>query len=158
MPGFPPKPISARSSSRKASTRATLYEIPPDAVEIPPLPDRLTDEGDPLPWRLETLAWWDDIWSSPMSAEYHPSDVHGLYRLAVLIDRFWDEPSEKISAEIRLVQRDYGLTPLDRRRLEWTIETAEAAKDRGERRTAAAQQQPMPGDGDAPADPRLSIA
>ena len=151
-----PKHVSARSSARKASTRATLYEIPPDEVVIPELPERFTDQGDPMPWRLEVRAWWDDIWSSPMSGEYHPSDVHGLFRLAVLIDQFWECPSEKLSAEIRLVQRDYGLTPLDRRRLEWTIETAEAAKDRGEKRAAAAQSSAEPS---APtADPRLSIA
>ena len=94
--------------------------------------------------------WWEDIWSSPMAAEYHRrSDKHGLYRLALLIDDFWAAPSAKANIEIRLAQKDYGLTPLDRRRLEWTIASAEKATD-GRK---AASPGPRPGD-----DPRLHIA
>lgn len=158
MPGQVPKHISARASARKATSRATLFEIPPDEVVVPELPRRFDAEGEPLLWRLETQDWWHDIWSSPMSSEYHKSDIHGLYRAAVLVDDFWRKPSIQTSAELRQVLKDYGMTPLDRRRLEWTIESAEAAKDRGAKRAAAQSgsngaQQPDVGD-----DPRLSIA
>jgi len=108
-----------------------------------------------VPWRLETQQFWEDIWSSPMATEYHRrSDRHGLYRLAVLIDDFWSAPSADKNVEIRLAQKDYGLTPLDRRRLEWTIASAEKATD--ERRS----KKPTPkgkGDNGSP-DPRLHIA
>ena len=58
-----------------------------------------------IPWRLETQEWWESLWSSPMASEFHSSDRHGLYRLAVLIDDFWQHPSTQANAEIRLAQR-----------------------------------------------------
>jgi hypothetical protein len=69
-----------------------------------------------------------------MAGEYLNADVHALYRLAVLVDAFWRRPSQALAAEIRLQQQAFGLTPLDRRRLEWTIEQAEAATTRKQQR------------------------
>lgn len=81
-----------------------------------------------------TLRWWRDVWASPMGTEYLRADTHALFRLAVLIDKFWLNPSTKLAAEIRLQQQAFGLTPLDRSRLQWSIEQADEAHDRGERR------------------------
>lgn len=80
-----------------------------------------------------TRRWWHDVWASPMAGEYLRADEHGLIRLAVLIDLFWIEPSKSLAAEIRIEQQAFGLTPLDRRRLEWTIEQVEQARDRRDR-------------------------
>jgi hypothetical protein len=80
-----------------------------------------------------TRRWWRDVWSSPMAVQFVRADVHGLFRLAVLIDLYWSEPSTKLAAEIRLEQQAFGLTPLDRSRLEWSIEQTEQAKDRRDR-------------------------
>lgn len=63
-----------------------------------------------------------------MSAEYLKADVHGLFRLAVLVDRFWQAPSVSLSAQICSQEQRYGLSPLDRRRLEWIVERAEQDK------------------------------
>lgn len=65
-----------------------------------------------------------------MAEEYLRVDEHSLFRLAILMDVFWTEPNQAMAAEIRLQQQAFGLTPLDRRRLEWSIEQAEEAKDR----------------------------
>lgn len=155
---------TVRRGHDRASTRATLFEPTPDEIEIPALPpmriierrrkyrdsDGITQTETHMveqPWRLETQEWWESLWSSPMASEFHPSDRHGLFRLAVLIDDFWQCPSTQANAEIRLAQKDYGLTPLDRRRLEWTIASAEKATD-GRRPRAAID----PGD-----DPRLRM-
>ena len=152
----PLKHHTARNTRRKASTRATLMEIDPEDVVVPELPKRYDKEGAELPWRLETQAWWEDIWSSPMSAEFHKSDTHGLYMLAALVDKFWSNPSKDTAAEIRLQRQAFGLTPLDRRRLEWTIEQADEAQARGEkRRRANIQGAPQPAASD---DPRAQIA
>jgi hypothetical protein len=63
-----------------------------------------------------------------MAAEYVRADEHGLYRLAVLINQYWQTPlMQGLAAEIRLEQQAYGLTPIDRRRLQWEIERAETA-------------------------------
>jgi len=77
-----------------------------------------------------------------MAEEYLRADVHALYRLALLVDAYWTKPTAGLAAEIRLQQQAFGLTPLDRRRLEWSIEQVEAAQSRtrakktGKRKTA----------------------
>lgn len=65
-----------------------------------------------------------------MAGEYLRVDLHGLYRLAVLVDDFWKAPSDKLAAEIRLQQQAYGISPYDRRRLEWFVVQAEDAAER----------------------------
>jgi len=83
-----------------------------------------------------TLAWWSDsvtgIWSSPMAKEYDNSDVHGLFSLAMLVDDFWNaessEDRKQLMAEIRLQSQRYGLSPIDRRRLQWEIARGEDAE------------------------------
>ena len=152
-----PKHQSVRARANVRSTRATLHEVAPEDVEIPALPTRYKKNADGIlqesVWRLETQDWWEAIWSSPMSTEFHSSDTHGLYMLAALVDSFWDAPDAQHHSEVRLARKDYGLTPLDRRRLEWTIESASAAKDAGTKRRNAAAPQGVPQpekDGDDP--------
>lgn len=65
-----------------------------------------------------------------MAREYLRADEHALFRLAVLVDNYWTKPSAALASEIRLQQQAFGLTPLDRRRLEWSIEQVEAAQNR----------------------------
>jgi len=67
-----------------------------------------------------------------MAPEFLKADYHGLYILAELVDKFWLEPSEKLAAEIRQQRQCFGLTPLDRRRLQWTVQKVEE----GEKRSA----------------------
>ncbi len=62
-----------------------------------------------------------------MANEYLDADIPGLHRLAVLIDQFWTDPSTALAAEIRLEQQAFGLTPIDRRRLQWEVERGENA-------------------------------
>ena len=87
----------------------------------PSLPER----GEGKAWHALTVRWWRDVWRSPMAQEYLRADAHALFRLAVLVDMFWREPSTKLAAEIRIEQQAFGITPLDRRRLEWSIEDGE---------------------------------
>jgi lipopolysaccharide biosynthesis glycosyltransferase len=154
-----PKHPSVRARQNKSATRATLIERDPETVEIPDLPVRLDYANDEIPWDDHTVNWWVAMWSSPMSSEYHSSDIHGLYRIADLSDMYWKSGDEnfkiKIASEIRLAIIPYGLTPLDRRRLEWNIETSEKARDEGEKRraTSKSMKAPVPGD-----DPRLRLA
>lgn len=146
MPGPQVKDASTRARRNKASTRTTLTEDVDLEFDVPDLP-----ELDDREWHPLTLQFWEDTWTSPMASEYLIADIHGLFRLAVLIDDFWHKPSNAASAEIRLMQQPYGLTPLDRRRLEWSVEQSEDAKDRGQERRKRAQREQGP----APAvDPR----
>lgn len=120
-----PKDPAIRQRTNKKSTRAILSADGPKR-RAPALPQR----GEGKAWHPLTRAWWRDIWHSPMAQEYVKADDHALYRLAVLVDQFWADPDRDLAGEIRLQQQAFGLTPLDRRRLEWTIEQAETAKTR----------------------------
>lgn len=143
MPGPAPKHPSVRARTNKTSTRATLSPV--HDVKAPPLPERS--------WHEQTLLWWLDVWASPMAPEYDESDQHGLFALAVLIDDFWTTLDMKLrkdlAAEIRQQRQCFGLTPIDRRRLQWEIERVDEAQDRGQRRRDAAPRKAAPA-----ADPR----
>lgn len=130
MPGPMPKDPAIRQRANRAATRSVLVVDGAPRRRAPSLPRR--DDG--LEWRRLTRSWWRDVWRSPMAAEYLSADVHALYRLAALVDLFWTEPTKELAAEIRLQQQAFGLTPLDRRRLEWTIEQAETASTRRQQR------------------------
>lgn len=123
MPGPIPKDPRLRQRRNRVSTAATL-SIEGSSREAPALP-----EGHP--WKGLTLAWWSDVWQSPMASEFLDSDRHGLYILAELVDRFWDDPDPKLAAEIRMQRQCFGLTPIDRRRLQWEVGRAESAARRG---------------------------
>jgi hypothetical protein len=62
-----------------------------------------------------------------MATRYVEGDMDGLIVLARLMDR-WNcgEQTTQLAAEIRLQRMPYGLTPLDRNRLQWKIEPAAA--------------------------------
>jgi hypothetical protein len=128
-----PKHSSVRARRNRTTTAATLQSV--HTVRAPELPETRT-------WHPMTLAWWTDVWSSPMAPEYDSSDRHGLFLLAVLVDEFWLDPSKELAAEIRLQRQCFGLSPIDRRRLQWEIERADEAEDKGRKRRAATPRKP----------------
>ncbi|PRY56451.1 hypothetical protein [Glycomyces artemisiae] len=148
MPGQLPKEDPARRN--KSTSKATLN--PDHDVQAPLLPKGRT-------WDWQTESWWRDIWASPMASEYDDSDKHGLFRLAVLVDDYWTTDNAntrvKLAAEIRQQGALYGITPLDRRRLQWEVARGDEAEQKNRRRTAE-QAPPATGDGapPQPADPR----
>lgn len=140
-----PKHPSTRARRNKVSTSATLTA--PENIDIPDLPDDRT-------WHPQTLAFWADVWRSPMAREFDQSDVHGLFLLAVLVDGFWVKPHWTAAAEIRLQGQRFGLSPLDRRRLQWEIEKVDEAQARGEQRRGRPQPAVSASKRKAPGDPR----
>ena len=66
-----------------------------------------------------------------MSGEYLQVDRQGLILLAVLLQDFWVARSPKdrcrFAVEIRQQESRFGLTPVDRRRLQWAVQRAEVA-------------------------------
>ena len=137
MPPLPKDP-ALRQRRNKTSTRARLETEEQSLVEAPP---RLPYGRD---WHKLTKAWWRDVWASPMAGEYLSADVHGLYMLAELIDQFWKEPTQGLAAEIRLQRQCFGLTPIDRRRLQWEVARSEVATTRrDQRRVRSAQEGDM---------------
>lgn len=138
------KHATARARANRASTAATLVDVPNDC-ETPLL------EPVDHDWHPMVLAWWEEMWASPMSGEYHSSDRHQLFLLAMLYDSFYKvDPTSlrfaQLAAEIRQQRTAFGLTPYDRRRLEWTVESAEQAKERGRERRGRSMRAPMGND------------
>lgn len=144
------KDPSVRARANKASTRATLSAD--HDVEAPPLP-----EG--FPWHSLTQKWWADLWLSPMAPEYAGMDIHGLYRVAMLMNDFWlaETPKQRAEIQVRLekADADFGTNPLARRRLEWQIEATEDSKAKGAKRKAA--ETPNTAQPEPSTDPRLKL-
>lgn len=104
-------------------------------------------------WHPMVVEWWASVWRSPMASEYLDADVKsGLYHLAVLHNDFWTAHSLSgrldAAVEIRLQGVRFGLSPIDRRRLQWHVEQGEQAADRTEKRRREVRKPP------AGADPR----
>jgi len=124
--GPAPKPAAIRQNRNKKSTRATLSWFETD-VKIPSLPN-----PDKRKFHKLTRAWWKRVWQSPMASEYLPTDVDGLGRVALLIDNYYNDPTgqkaKELLGEIRLQEARFGLSPVDRSRLQWEVQKGEEAQ------------------------------
>lgn len=149
----------------KAGLVAALVADDSPVPELPYPPPGVGPDGELINrvWHPEAVRWWNDVWSSPMSPEWDESDIHNVTICALLFDDIWSAPTAKerkdAASEFRLQRKDLGLTPYDRRRLEWTIETAAEATDRGNaRRQDSAHSEPRGAQQPAEAeDPRLAL-
>ena len=125
--GPTPKPSALRQRRNRVSTAATLPAAGTESgIEAPPLPERGKGEK---PWHPETLAYWAVIWASEMAGEYLAADVPGLVGLMKMQDEF-NYGEVRLAAEIRLQRQCFGLTPIDRRRLQWETGKVEDAERR----------------------------
>lgn len=129
MPGPAPKNPAVRQRRNARATRATLPAETQPIASAPRLPKNPNGE-----WETLTRKWWRDVWSSPMRDEFLRADLGALFRLAILVDMFWKSGSLDIAKEIRMIEKEFGLTPMSRRRLEWTVEDVQEKKERGELR------------------------
>lgn len=71
-----------------------------------------------------------------MSVEFVPGDQPALCRLVFLVNKFWLFGSLDVAKEIRALEREFGLTPMSRRRLEWAVAETDEARDRHEHNRA----------------------
>jgi len=74
-----------------------------------------------------------------MASEYLQTDIDGLARLAMLVDMFYKYSDPKLMAEIRLQEARFGLSPVDRSRLQWEIEKGEEAESKRRSKRAGAK-------------------
>jgi hypothetical protein len=117
-----PKTRATRQRRNHTSTRTTLHLVP--GTVVPVLPARANGEL----WHERALELWRKAWQSPMSGEYIELDIEALLLVVDLTHNYWSNPSTPLAAEIRLQRMSLGLTPLDRRRLEWEVERVEQIK------------------------------
>lgn len=146
--GPPPKPASMRQRRNKKSGAKTLSAPAVESESKPKAPS--LQNPDKRKFHRLTRAWWRRVWQSPMASEYLPTDVDGLARLAILVDEYYKDPNQKILSEIRLQEARFGLSPIDRSRLQWEVQKGEEA----ERRRRRPQLQP---EGTVGNDPRLLL-
>ena len=152
MPGPLPKDPAIRQRRNKSTSRALL------PAEMSPIEEqpRLPRHPGGTKWHKMARAWWADVWASPMRYEFVRGDLPALFRLVLMVDHYWWNAEEGVQAlntakEIRLMEREFGLTPLSRRRLEWQVATAEEAQDR---HAIARSRRAMPVNGN---DPREAL-
>lgn len=132
-----PKPAALRQRRNRTTTAATLPAGPVTRIELP--------ERAPS-WHALTLRWWEVIWASPMVGEWVDADVPGLVALAYLWDAFYQTGEPKVHAEARMASREFGLSPLSRRQLQWEI-----------KRLAAPPVKPVSATPPRKSDPRLRL-
>lgn len=142
MSGPAPKPAHLRQRTNRRSTQAMLDTS--NGQKVPALPN-----PDGRVWHVLTLAMWKRAWQSPMAGQWLASDADALGQLAILWDEFHKAPDAKTLAEIRLQRQCFGLTPLDRSRLQWEVSRAEEAE--------AKQRPRMPLARRASGDPRAAF-
>lgn len=122
MTGPPPKKPATRQRRNRTSTATTLEAASVVRVALP----------DDRKWHTRTQAAWDIWWASPMVEEWVDADVPALLELAVLVDDFWTAGTladrTRARAEIRMSSREFGLTPLSRRSLQWEVKRVQAAE------------------------------
>lgn len=75
---------------------------------------------------MRVLEWWQSVWRSPMAAEFLDAELRGgMYLLAELHQKRWTAESTtellEVAKEIRLQEARFGLSPIDRRRLQWQV-------------------------------------
>lgn len=128
MSGPPPKPANLRQRTNRKAGSATLSIQAESGAEVPDIPN-----PDERTWHPLTLVGWKHAWESPMASQWLRTDINALGRLAVLWDEY-NKGSLNLAAEIRLQEQRFGLTPLDRSRLQWEVSRADEAELKKSRR------------------------
>lgn len=129
MGGPPPKPAALRQRTNRKAGSATLVAMRRPSVRVIPNPDGRI-------WHPLTVAAWKHAWASPMAGQWLPSDADALGRVALLWDEFYKKPGAQVLAEVRLQEQRFGLSPLDRSRLQWEVGRAEESEQKQQRRQA----------------------
>lgn len=131
MPAVKKDP-SARARTNRASSAAVISAVSSRAPETrPSLPDIRE-------WHRLTVEFWDEFWASGLADEQQAVDRYQFVLLATLYDDFFAASSPslrmKLFEQIGRAWKNFGLTAYGRRQLEYTIEQAGEAQERGVRR------------------------
>ena len=139
MPPLPKPQGQARRRNKRAGIAKlepteNLEHVPQQWRELPPERPRpfawpadkhaTTETPRTNEWHALTTQWWTEVVRSPMSKEYLSADWPALFRVCCVIDDFNHGGDPKLLAEIRQAQAAFGLTPIDRRRLQWEAQRA----------------------------------
>jgi hypothetical protein len=123
--GPPPKNPATRQRRNKAATADPA--LPPEStpaeieagIKAPPLPKPPKRKGR-RGWSHVSRAYWLEIWRSPMAKKFLRADVPRLVVYLDLFDRYWAGETS-VAGELRLQGACFGLTSVDRWRLQWGV-------------------------------------
>jgi hypothetical protein len=121
--GPAPKPAHLRQRTNRKIGSGPITA--PASPRVPTIPN-----PDARAWHPLTLVAWDHAWRSPMASQWLETDADALGRLALLWDDFYKAPSAEALKEIRLQSALFGLSPLDRSRLQWEVAKASEVEQR----------------------------
>lgn len=125
--GPAPKPAHLRQRTNKKIGASVLRAL--ENPDIPAIPN-----PDGRVWHPLTLEGWRHAWQSPMAGQWLETDVDALGRVALLWDALYSG-NITVMAEIRLQEQRFGLSPIDRSRLQWEIERGDSADRKLRQRT-----------------------
>jgi hypothetical protein len=170
MPGPAPSDPSTRKRGNKASTKSVLSVVVDH--EIPPMPDpndwlakpvidgeEISLDPNPPQWSPAVIKWWDTIWQSPMSNEYHESDTQQLHLACFYLHQTTNpyiKMAERLAAAAKYEScvRNFGLSPMSRRSLQWEIERVNEAQGKNRRRRQRDEEAAQPARPAGSVDPR----
>ena len=118
MKGPAPKAPHLRSGHHGPSASAHEFEATSEPI-VPTLPEGY----DPHVYR-----WWAAVQTDPIASEYLASDWCALISAAALLDGFCRTGRVGYLSEFRAWCREFGLGPMARRSLQWTIRRVEPTK------------------------------
>src|SRR5690242_17636012 len=126
MSGPAPKPSHLRQRANRKAGAGVLSIVPSETAKRRKIPE-IPNPNNRV-WHPFTLKQWENAWRSPMASQWLDSDFDGLARLAWLWDDFNKTGSLDYIKEIRLQSAAFGLTPLDRSRLQWEVARGDEAE------------------------------
>lgn len=127
--GPAPKPAHLRARTNLKAGANVIAAPSPASVDVPPL---VHPNGEV--WHPLTLMAWQEFFESAMATQWLPTDITALVMLAVCYDKFYQTGNIDYLKEIRLQRQYFGLTPLDRSRLQWEVSRAEESEQKQQRR------------------------
>lgn len=119
--GPAPKPAHLRQRTNKKAGNAVI-----EADSSSKVPE-LLKHPDGREWHPYTLESWARAWGSAMASQWLPTEFDGVFRLAMKWDDYYIKGKASDLGEIRLQEQRFGLSPLDRSRLQWEVNRGDEA-------------------------------
>lgn len=108
---------------RREEEKQALKKNPKEPSTGPMKPCSNCDDKGKVKYHPHTIKEWNDLWENPQAKQYVLAlDKHGLARRFNIVDRInWHGADAELEdvRELRMLDKEFGLTPWSRRGLQW---------------------------------------